>query len=60
MRDESFARPPSNGEAIHQVIDQLLGVVLGMGGQVGIFGGGQDASVAEDLLHLKQVDARFD
>jgi hypothetical protein len=27
---------------------------------VGIFGGGQDASVAEDFLHLKQVDTRFD
>ena len=31
----------------------------GMGGQMGILCRGQDASVAEDFLHLKQVNARF-
>lgn len=28
-----------------------------MGGQVSVFGCGQDASVAEDFLHLQQVNA---
>ena len=30
------------------------------GGQVGVFGGGQDGAVTEDFLHFEQVDARFD
>ena len=29
-------------------------------GQVGVFGGGQDGTVTEDLLYFEQVDARFD
>ncbi len=31
-----------------------------VGGQVGVFGGGQDGAMAENLLYLEQVDARFD
>ncbi len=31
-----------------------------MGGQVGVFGSGQDRAMAEDFLHLEQVDARLD
>ena len=30
------------------------------GGQVSVFGGGQDGAVTEDFLHFEQVDARFD
>ena len=60
MRGASFDRPPLYGKAIHQVVDQLLGVTAGMGGQVGVFGRRQNASVAEDFLHLEQIDSRFD
>ena len=31
-----------------------------MGGQVGVFGGGQDGAMAEDFLDFEQVDARLD
>ena len=34
--------------------------MVGVGGQVGVFGGGQDGAVTEDFLHFEQVDARFD
>ena len=60
MKGASFDHPPLNGKALHQVIDQLLGIPVGMRCQVGVFGGGQDASVAEDFLHLQQIDPRFD
>jgi hypothetical protein len=52
MRAGSFDFPPLDGKAIHQVIDHLFGVMACVGGQVGIFGGGQDGAVAEDLLNL--------
>ncbi len=34
--------------------------MIRIGCQMGIFGGGQDASVAEDFLYLQQIDPRFD
>jgi len=60
MRAGSCDMPPSNGEARHQIIDELLCVTAGMGGQVGIFGRGQDRAMAEDFLYFEQIDARFD
>ena len=30
------------------------------GGQVSVFGGGQDGAVTEDFLYLDQVNTRFD
>lgn len=30
-----------------------------IGGQVGVFGGGQDRMMAEDFLNLEQIDTRF-
>ena len=60
MREESFAAPPSKRESTHQFIDQLVGVMVRAGCQMGVSGRGQDAAVAQDLLHLQQVDACFD
>ena len=60
MRAESFGLPPVNGEAIHQLIDRLFGMRVGMGAQVGVFGGAQDGAVAEDFLYLDQFNAGFD
>ena len=60
MRAESFEAPPLNGETTHQLIDQLVNIVVRAGCQVGISGRGQNATVAQDLLHLQQVDTRFD
>ena len=60
MRAESLDFPPSQGKAVHQVIDQLLGVGIRIVGEVGVFSGGQDAAVTEDLLHFEQVDTGFD
>lgn len=34
--------------------------MLGLVGQVGIAGGGQNGMVTEDLLYLDQIDAGFD
>jgi hypothetical protein len=34
--------------------------MVGVGCQVGIFGGGQDGAMAEDFLDLEQIDTRFD
>ena len=52
--------PPRDREAVHQGIDELGGVVPGVGGQVGVLGGGEDRVVAEDLLHLEQIDTGLD
>jgi len=35
-------------------------VMLGLVGQVGISDGGENGVMAEDLLHLDQIDAGFD
>ena len=59
MRAGSFDVPPFNGKAIDQLIDQVTGVLVCVGSQVGIFGGRQDGSVAQDLLDLEQIDTRF-
>ena len=34
--------------------------MLGLVGEVGIAGGGENAVMAEDLLHLDQIDAGLD
>jgi hypothetical protein len=60
MRAGSFDFPPSNGKAVHQLIDELSCIVVRMGAQVGVLGGGQDGAMAEDFLDLEQVDARLD
>ncbi len=40
MRAGSCDVPPVDGEAIDQLIDQVSGVLVCVGSQVGIFGGG--------------------
>jgi hypothetical protein len=42
-----IARAPADGEAVHQGVDQGGGVVPGVGGQVGVFGGGKNGVVAK-------------
>lgn len=54
---KSFDVPPVDGETIHQLINQLISVFCGMGGQVCVFGGGQDAAVAQYFFDFKQVKA---
>ena len=60
MREESFAVPPSKRETTHQLIDQLVGVMVRAGCQMGVSGRGQDAAVAQDFLHFEQINTRFD
>ncbi len=60
MRAGSCDSPPPNGEARHQIINDLLCVMTRVGCQVRVLGGGQDGAMAEDFLHLEQVDACFD
>ena len=60
MRAGSLGFPPGDGKAIHQVIDQLSGVMVRTVSEVGIFSGGQDAAMTEDSLHFEEVDTRFD
>ena len=47
-------------EAIHQAVDAFDGVMLGLVGQMGVAGGGEDGVMAEDLLDLDQIDAGLD
>ena len=49
-----------DGEAVHQIIDERLCVLVGPGCEVGISGCGQDGTMAEDFLNFEQVDARLD
>lgn len=60
MRAGSFDISPSNGEASHQIVNELFCVMARVGCQVRVLGGGQDRAMAEDFLYLEQVDARFD
>ena len=60
MRAGSFDIPPSNGEAGHQIVDDLFCVMVRVGCQVRVPGGGQDGTMAEDFLYLEQIDTRFD
>jgi hypothetical protein len=57
MKAGSFDRPPLDGEAIDQLIDELLCSVLRGGGQMGVAVGRQDRAVAEDVAYFKQIDA---
>jgi len=49
-----------DGKAIHQVIDYLPGIIVRAGGQMGIFGGGQEGVMTEDFLDFEEADAGFD
>ena len=60
MPGESFDRPPLDGEAIHQGVDPIERVMLGLVGEVGVAGGGENAVMTEDLLDLDQIDTGFD
>jgi hypothetical protein len=60
MPGESFDRPPFDGEAIHQGVDPIQCVMLGLVGEVGVAGGGENAVMTEDLLDLDQIDTGFD
>ena len=60
MRAGSFDIPPSNGEASHQIVNDLFCVMVCVGCQVRVLGGGQDGTMAEDFLYLEQIDTRFD
>lgn len=50
----------ANAVAIHQRVQAFAARVSGVAGEVGVAGGGQDAVVAQDLLHLQQIDTGFD
>ena len=60
MRGKSFDRPPIEREAAHQGFNAHTHLLVGVAGQVGVAGGGQNAVVAQDLLHFQQVNARLD
>lgn len=51
--------PPSNGKAIHQVVDQLSGVMVCAASEMSIFRGGQDTAMTENSLYFEQIDACF-
>ena len=51
--------PPVDGEALHQAVDAINGVMRGLVGQVGVANGGENGLMAEDLLHLDQINAGF-
>ena len=59
MQAGSFDLPPGDGEAIHQAVDPFEGVMLGLVGQVGVAGGGENRVMAEEFLHFDQVNTRF-
>lgn len=47
-------------EALHQRVDARLRRCVGVTGEVGVAGGGENRVMAEDLLHFKQIDALLD
>jgi len=51
--------PPTNGKAIHQLVDGLFGVMCRMGSQMRVSAGGQNTDMPKDLLNLKQINACF-
>ena len=59
-RAQSFDYPPIDIEAAHQGFNANTHLVVGVAGQVGITGGGQNAVVAQNLLHLQQVNPGLD
>jgi hypothetical protein len=56
----SFDLPPGDAEAIHQAVDPLQRVMLGLVGEVSVAGGGQNRVMAEEFLDLDQIDAGLD
>ncbi len=50
MKGESFDVPPFDRKAIHERIDDLLGLAVRTGGRVCMAGGGYDAVMTEDFL----------
>lgn len=59
MREESLDFPPVDNKAVHQGIDELAGIAVGIVGQVRITGGSQNAVMTENFLDFKQIDAGF-
>lgn len=57
MRVGSLDFPPINGKAVHQLVNDLLCVLVGLGCEMGISGGSQDGAMAKDFLNFEQVDA---
>lgn len=45
---------------IHQAVDAVDGVMLGLVGQMGVTNCRENEVVAEDLLYLDQIDTGFD
>ena len=52
--------PPRDAEALHQAVDARDGVMLGLIGQMRVSRGGENGVVAEEFLHLDQIDAGLD
>ena len=48
------------GEAIHQFVNAIDGAILGVLGEAGIAGGGENGMMAKKLLHLDQIDTGLD
>jgi len=51
--------PLLQDKPIDHRIDDLLGLLVGLRGQKGVFGGGQDGAMPQNSLDFKQVDTRF-
>ena len=47
-------------EAVHQGVDANAGLIVGVAGEMGVTGGGEDGVVAQYLLHLQQIDTGLD
>jgi hypothetical protein len=59
MPGGSFDLPPADAEAIHQAVDAVDGMVLGLVGQMRVADGGENGVMAEELLYLDQIYTRF-
>ena len=52
MRAKSLEFPPVNAEAIHQLIDQLGGLIFGDDGELSVLRCGENTAVTKDFLYL--------
>ncbi len=51
--------PLLQDKPVHHFVNDLMGFLVRMGGQVRIFGRGQNGAMPQNVLDFKQVDARF-
>ncbi len=51
---------PIDAKSAHQGFNASVGLVVGVAGEMGVAGGGENGVMAQNLLHFQQVDPGLD